>query len=340
MDLREAVTLSIVPFCRQPKAPDSRGSRRRPTDRELEIAADRALEAAARSGITPIVLGEACYPPLLAAIPDPPLVLWVLGNPACLAGPAVALVGSRAASPYGLEMASRLAAALAACGIVVVSGLARGIDAAAHQGALDTGRTIAVLGCGADVVYPAEHAALSRAIGERGALVSEFPPGTPPRAWHFPLRNRIISGLSLAIVVVEASEKSGSLITAGCALEQGREVMAVPGNALSGRNRGAHALLKDGAKIVETADDILEELHGVGHLTNLLGSGERHIKREHAADPILGVFQAGEPLGVDELAARTGWPAADLLVRLAELELSGFVQRLPGGRFVPLARTC
>ena len=171
-----------------------------------------------------------------------------------------AIVGSRAASAVAIETASRLAADVSALGITVVSGLARGVDSAAHRGALRTGRTIAVLGSGLDRIYPAEHASLATEIARDGLVVSEYPPGCPPLPHHFPMRNRLISGLSLAVVVIEASDKSGSLITASCALEQGREVMAVPGNVLSGRNKGGHALLRDGAKIVESADDIVREL--------------------------------------------------------------------------------
>ena len=173
----------------------------------------------------------------------------------------MAIVGSRAATDYALQVAARLGAELAARGVVVASGLARGVDSAAHRGCLDAGgATVAVLGSGVDRIYPAEHADLAARICESGALVSELGPGAPPLPEHFPLRNRIISGISLAVVVVEAYDKSGSLITARCALEQGRDVMAVPGSVLSGRNRGSHALLKDGAKVVESADDILEEL--------------------------------------------------------------------------------
>jgi DNA processing protein len=188
------------------------------------------------------------------------------------------------------------------------------------------GTTIAVLGSGADVIYPAEHAGLVRAIETSGLVLSELVPGTPPMKCFFPLRNRIISGLSRAVVVVEAGEKSGSLITARCALEQGRDVLAVPGNVLSGRNRGAHALLRDGAKIVETADDILEELRvppgGVGPLAS---------DRE---DPILACLTPGEPADLDAIAERTGVAAARLLPRLFELELAGLVARAGGGRFV------
>ena len=227
-------------------------------DRRARAAAVRAGEG----GMRPVPWSDPSYPAALAAIADPPFVLWTRGRGiAALERPAVALVGSRAASPHGLAVAERLGADLAARGIVVVSGLARGVDSAAHRGALDGGgSTVAVLGSGADVIYPPEHAALAREIERTGVVMSELAPGTPPLPLFFPLRNRIISGLSRAVVVIEAGEKSGSLITARLALDQGREVLAVPGNVLSGRNRGAHGLLRDGAKIVEDADDILEEL--------------------------------------------------------------------------------
>ena len=205
--------------------------------------------------------GDIRYPAALAAIHDPPPEIWIRGQIGALSLPAVAIVGSRAASPYAIEVARRLGADLARRGIAVVSGMARGVDSAAHRGALEAdGVTIAVFGCGVDIIYPREHKALAARIGERGALVSEFRPGLPPLKGNFPQRNRIISGLSLAVVVVEAAEGSGSLITADFALEQGRAVLAVPGNVLGGRNHGAHALLRDGAKLVECVDDILEEL--------------------------------------------------------------------------------
>ncbi len=192
-----------------------------------------------------------------------------------------------------------------------------------------------------DVVYPPEHAALAREVGRHGALVSELPPGTPPRAHHFPLRNRLISGLSLAVVVIEASEKSGSLITAACALDQGRDVMAVPGNILSGRNRGAHALLRDGAKIVETADDILEEFPLLGHMTDDMGPESGRPEGDGTPDGgILAGFEPGEPFELEEVAARTGLDGGTLLARLAELELAGQVRRVGGGRFVRSGRSC
>ena len=228
---------------------------------DLRRLASDALARGGLAGLDVVTTAEPGYPPALFAIADPPPALWIAGQRECLDPPGVAIVGSRAGTSYALTVAEQLAADLAACGVTIVSGLARGVDSAAHRGALSAGgTTIAVVGCGADVVYPAEHAALTRDIIRTGAVVSELLPGTDPRPHFFPRRNRIISGLVRAVVVVEAGEKSGSLITARCALEQGRDVLAVPGNVLSGRNRGGHALLKDGARLVESADDVLEEL--------------------------------------------------------------------------------
>ena len=303
----------------------------------LRARAAASRERAGRAGLTPIAWSDAAYPAALAAITDPPFVMWTRGAVSALARPAVAIVGSRAASEYGLAVASRLASDLAERGVAVVSGLARGIDAAAHRGALNApghvgsasggGATIAVLGSGADVIYPPEHAGLAREIEPAGLVLSELVPGTPPLKCFFPLRNRIISGLSRAVVVVEAGEKSGSLITARCALEQGRDVLAVPGNVLSGRNRGAHALLRDGAKIVETADDILEELRVPS------GSGGGPLASDRG-DPVLACLTPGEPADLDAISARSGVAAARLLPRLFELELAGLVARAGGGRFV------
>ena len=266
-------------------------------------------------------------------------MLWLRGDPEALDGPAVAVVGSRAGTVYAREVGRGLGADLASRGVTVVSGLARGIDSAAHRGVLDAGgRTIAVLGSGVDVVYPPEHADLADAIVRRGLLVSELPPGTTPRPRYFPQRNRLISGLSRAVVVVEASERSGSLITARLALEQGREVMAVPGNVLSGRNRGAHALLRDGARIVETADDVCEELGlgapaagAEGGTASAAGDGGRPPETR---DAILRHMDAGEVYGVDDLAARSGLDSASLLARLTDLELQGRVARAGAGQFV------
>jgi DNA processing protein len=304
--------------------------------RHLRRQAEEVLSSARRLGIDAVAWGDPAYPALLAPIPDAPLVLWLKGNASVLAQPSVAIVGSRAATPYGLEAASRLAGDLAAAGALVVSGLARGVDSAAHRGALQAGgQTAAVLGSGVDVVYPPEHQTLAETIVGRGVLVSELPPGTPPRAFHFPARNRIISGLSLAVVVVEAAEKSGSLITAGCALDQGRAVLAVPGNILSGRHRGCHALIRDGAAVVESAEDVLAELR-----TSSLRSVVEVAIGASPSDPLLTSMLPGESYDIESLRRETGLTAAQLLSRLLELELRGAVRRLDGGRFIRAGRTC
>ena len=297
---------------------------------ELRRRGEAALDRAQALGFAPICWNDASYPMALQTIIDPPPVLWTRGAAATLNAPAVAIVGARAASPYALSVAERLAGDLAASGLVVVSGMARGVDSAAHRGALAArGTTIAVLGCGVDVVYPPEHDGLARDIATSGVVTSELVPGTPPLPQFFPLRNRIISGLSRAVVVIEAGEKSGSLITARLALEQGREVLAVPGNVLSGRNRGAHALLRDGAKIVESADDILEELGMAAP-----SAARSTAKTTAAGDPIVDCLIAGEPTDLDTIAERTGLTPTRLLPRLFELEMRGAVVRAGGGRFV------
>jgi len=337
MTLDEAIALSLVPDLPRVGLTE----RLRAGDPVLLAQASRGrAEAravrtrAAAEAIDVIAWNDRRFPAALLTTPDMPPALWYRGTLDVFSAPAVAIVGSRAASAVALEIAARLGADLAARGVVVISGLARGVDSAAHRGALGAGRTIAVLGSGVDRVYPREHAALARDIARQGLVVSEYPPGTAPLAFHFPMRNRLISGLSRAVVVVEASEQSGSLITAACALEQGREVMAVPGNVLSGRNRGAHALIRDGAKIVECADDIVEEL------------GWRHPDPEGAAgastdtaattsrDPLLQLMRAGEPYDLDALSVSAGVDGVRLLPRLLELELRGLVRRLEGGRFM------
>jgi DNA processing protein len=226
----------------------------------LRARARELLRQGARTGMWLLPFSSSSYPPLLRQLHDPPLVLWGAGGADVLGRPAVAIVGARAASNGALQMAHRLGRDLAAAGLVVVSGLARGVDGAAHGGALETGRTVAVLGGSLDELYPPEHRGLADRIASGGAVVSEFPPGTPPLRHHFPRRNRIVAGLALGVVVVEAAEKSGALITAREALDQGKEVMVVPGLALAGRNRGGHALIKDGAALVESATDVLEVL--------------------------------------------------------------------------------
>jgi DNA processing protein len=238
-----------------------------------------------------------------------------------------------------MAVAERLAGELASSGVLVVSGLARGVDSAAHRGALAaSGRTLAVLGSGVDVIYPPEHAPLAADVAALGLLVSELVPGTPPHPHFFPLRNRIISGLSRAVIVIEAGEKSGSLITARCALDQGRDVLAVPGSVLNGRNRGGHALLKDGAKVVETADDVLEELGMDARvLSRAVVAEAADGGRAVVTDQVLRALAEGEPADLDAIADSTGLPTSRLLPRLFDLEMQGFVRRLGGGRFVRLA---
>jgi DNA processing protein len=337
MTLDHAIAISLVPnLCRT-----GLSERLRANDPDLlERAASelgRAREArqrAASRGIHVMAWDDARFPAALLAIPDVPPVLWYRGVLDALEAPAVAIVGSRAASAVALEAAASIAADLAALGIVVVSGLARGVDSAAHRGAMRMGRTIAVLGSGLDRVYPPEHRDLALDIAQSGLVVSEHAPGTAPLPFHFPLRNRLISGLSLGVVVIEASDKSGSLITAGCALEQGRDVMAVPGNVLSGRNRGGHGLIRDGARIVECAADIVEEL-GMGPSPPQGSRSDRSPGKSTAsADPLLRHLDPGVPYDVDGLAEACGLDAARLLPRLLQLELQGFLQRIAGGRFV------
>ncbi len=288
---------------------------------ELIAAAEATLEAGDRQGIVAVPLFDERYPPLLACIHDPPPVLWARGDLETLSRPAVAVIGSRAASPYALQVGTRIAEELAERGIVVVSGLARGVDSAAHRGCLQgRGATAAVLGCGVDRVYPPEHAALASEIAGQGVLLAELAPGAAPLPGHFPLRNRIISGLSLATVVVEASEHSGSLITARCALEQGRDVMAVPGSVLTGKNRGSHALLKDGARIVETADDILNELGWPA-----AREGTDTPCKSLISGPLVDRMLPGESYDLDALAALTGLDGPSILAHLTELELAGIV---------------
>jgi DNA processing protein len=285
-----------------------------------------------------IARDEAEYPASLAGAPTAPSALWVRGAVIPADGLAVALVGSRRATGYGLEVAERLARDLASRGVTIVSGLARGIDAAAHRGALAAGgRTIAVLGCGVDRVYPPEHGRLAGEIERSGAVVSELPPGTPPLPHHFPARNRIIAGLALGVVVVEAAERSGSLITAGWAGELGREVMAVPGRATSPESRGTNRLIQDGAALVLDWQDVVDQLP--------LGWRERVTAREMARPPE--PAPAGSPerervlalighdaVTMDDVIERTGIASGRAAALLLELELAGRVRQLEGKRFV------
>lgn len=266
---------------------------------------------------------------------DPPTLLYVRGNPALLGRRSLAIVGSRNATPQGLQTAAGFSRTLAAQGIAIVSGLALGIDAAAHQGALTAGgETVAVIGTGVDRLYPARNKALALEIIERGAIVSEFPLGTPALAPNFPRRNRIISGLSRGVLVVEAAPESGSLITARLAAEQGREVFAIPGSIHSPVARGCHKLIKQGAKLVETAQDILEEF-GNGIFVEPAGATPA-TGNDTGDDPLLAAI-GHDPCDLDDLVERTRRPAEQLLPELLMLELSGRIACLPGSRYQRLA---
>ena len=277
-----------------------------------------------------ITLGDPHYPALLREICDPPLALHFRGNRQLLGPPAVAIVGSRHASPYGVNVASQLARDVASAGVVIVSGLARGIDAAAHRAALDAGgTTIAILGTGIDVTYPRSNAKLFHAIEEKGLLLTEFAPGTPPLRENFPMRNRVISGLSLGTVIVEATGRSGSLITARMAAEQGREVFAVPGPIFAANSEGPHRLIQYGAKLVHDAKDILEELPG-----NLTTKREDRAEPEEPLRSVLAHLCADEGAHVDELSAALARPPGEIAQALLQLELGGWIRALPGARYV------
>jgi len=282
-------------------------------------------------------LGDTAYPAALLDIEDPPLMLYMLGTLAAKpsTAPHIAIVGSRNPTPQGEANARQFAKAFGRAGLCVVSGLALGVDGAAHDGALlGGGETIAVVGTGLDRVYPKKHLALAHRIAQQGMIVSEFPLGTPPLAANFPRRNRIISGLSRGTLVVEAALQSGSLITARLAAEQGKEVFAIPGSIHSPQSRGCHALIKQGAKLVEVAQDVLEELK-LSTAVRVPG-GDDAAAEPHAADPLVAAL-GFDPVSLDALQARTGLDTPRLQAGLLELELCGQVVRLPGGLFQRLA---
>ncbi len=308
--------------------------------------ARREHDAGRRQGARLVCLGEAGYPAALAALADPPPVLWLRGKAPVLAMPAVAMVGSRNASSLGTRMARKLAEGLGYHGLAVVSGLARGIDTAAHGGALKTG-TIAVMAGGVDVIYPPENDALAAAIADQGLLVSEQPIGLQPQARHFPRRNRLIAGLSRAVLVVEAAEGSGSLITAQDALDQGREVMAVPGHPLDPRAAGCNTLIRDGARLVRSVEDVLEALGpGVapGPAAPAPAPPPAAVQRPAPlpAAPRVAIDTltlhrlildrlAAAPVAEDQLTRDLALPAAQVAPALLFLELDGRVRRQPGG---------
>lgn len=295
---------------------------------------DKEIQRARAAGIKMIPFSDAAYPASLRAIADPPPLLYVKGELRDNDSKAVAIVGSRSASDYGRRIARDLARGLVSFGLTVVSGMARGIDGMAHESALQAGgRTLAVLGSGVDRAYPPEHETLYRRISESGAVISELPMGARPIAFNFPARNRLISGLSLGVVVVEATEKSGSLITASLAAEQGREVFAVPGEAGASRSRGSHRLIRQGAKLVESVDDIIEEI--APQLSRRNGddgpASARSLPENSgpAARQIFALLQETS-LQVDQVIEQSGLPASQVLQVLLDLELQGFVCQTPG----------
>jgi len=289
-----------------------------------------ALARLARLGARGVPLGGAEYPPRLARLADPAPLLWVRGDVAALRSPAVAIVGSRAPSGYGLTVARALARALASAGLAIVSGLARGIDAAAHEGALEAGgRTIAFQACGPDLVYPAAHRRLAERIARAGAVASELPPGAPPRAPHFPLRNRLISGASLAVVAVEARERSGTLVTVRHAAEQGVEVLAVPGPIDAPTSRGTNALLRDGARMLLDVRDVLD---AIGVDVAIAPAPEPEAVRLSALARAALAALAETPAARDALGRRLGQPPETLGPALLELELAGRIAEDRDGR--------
>lgn len=300
----------------------------------LRGAADAELRMASQKDTEILCLADPRYPALLREIHDPPRILYVRGDCAVLSSPCVAMVGSRAATVYGKKIAHNFAQKLAGYGLVVVSGVALGIDGAGHLGAVEAGKTIGVLGCGVDVVYPKSHRDLYGAIVENGALVSEYPFGVRPEPFRFPARNRIISGLSLGVIVVEAASKSGSLITAEMALDQGRDVFAIPGRVDSPKSQGAHRLLQEGAMLVQSVDDVIREL---GFASGDPGMSQENEKiyttdltpEEKTLYGLLDVY----PQTIDDLIASSGLRPDKMAELLLLLELKGVVVVLPGNQY-------
>ena len=306
-------------------------------------AVHRERELLARTAAVIVPIGTDRYPARLAGISSPPPVLYCRGDPEILDSHQIAVVGARAATRGGRERARALAGELAACGLVVTSGLARGIDAAAHRGALDAGgRSVAVVATGLDRIYPRSNAALAEELGEMGVVITERACGTPPLPANFPRRNRLISGLSLGVLVVEASLRSGSLITARLAADEGREVFAVPGSVDNPLSRGCHALIRDGAKLVESVADVLDEIvYPSGIVAPRAvrlpgGADDSAAATGHPDAPQQGVLDAvgHDPVTLDQLVDSTRVPASRLAAMLLTLEIDGWIEALPGGRYV------
>ena len=301
-------------------------------------AVERALQWSAAPGHSVVTLADSAYPKLLLEIADPPAVLYCVGRTELLNRPSLAVVGSRNATAQGVRDAERFARALSDAGLTIVSGLALGIDAAAHRGGIaGRGSTIAVFGNGIDIVYPPRNEPLAQEVGVRGLLVSEFPLGTPSARQNFPRRNRVISGLSRGVLIVEAAIASGSLITARAAAEQGREVFAVPGSIHSPLSKGCHSLIKSGAKLVESADDVMSELTAFQR-TEPAGEASGSVADPASGDaPTQGsavlAHMGFEPVDIDSLCTRAGLPVDRVAAELLRLELDGRIAALPGGLY-------
>ena len=334
-----------------------------PAPDDMQAQIERTLAWTEAEGNHVLTLADASYPKALLSIPDPPPLLYAKGRIGLLSRPALAIVGSRNATVQGMQNAERFAQTLSASGLTVVSGLALGIDAAAHIGALaardatpsltasdDIGSTIAVTGTGLDLVYPARHHALAHRIAVHGCLLSEYPLGTQAMASNFPRRNRLISGLGMGVLVVEAAMQSGSLITARSANEQGRDVFAIPGSIHSPLSKGCHQLIRQGAKLVESAQDIMEELrwqHGAAlsaaAATAAATAGTTSSASAHTSDDDgtpharLLALAGHDPVSIDQLVERSGMPAADIQAALLTLEMQQQVEMLPGGHYRRLA---
>lgn len=295
---------------------------------------NKELRWCEESGCHIVTISDPDYPPLLREIHDPPLVLFVIGDKNCLAKPQIAIVGTRNPTTSACESAHSFAQQLASLGLIVTSGMALGIDAASHKGAMTVGETIAVMGAGLATIYPASHRRLAETIKSRGALVSEFSPFVLPKAKNFPLRNRVISGLSMGVLVVEAAVKSGSLITARIAIEQGREVFAIPGSIYNPQVRGCHYLIRNGAKLVETVADVIEEL---GALLGVLQPKAALAPTSSNCIDLAGNMQqlfdkiGFETTSLDTIIVRSGLTASKVSSILLSLELEGYVQTVPGG---------
>ncbi len=318
------------------------------TGKSAELAREE-ISRAAGAGVTIVTGEDSCYPPRLKEISDPPRVLFVRGNPEVLRLPGIAMVGTRHPTPYGSGMAERLATDLAAQGSVIISGMARGVDTASHRGAIAAkGKTIAVFGTGVDVIYPKENSRLAEQIlALGGALISEFPMGTFAAPQNFPIRNRILSGMSVGVLVVEAAEYSGTRITARCALEQNRDVFAVPGNVTNKNSWGPNSLIKQGAKLVATWEDVWEDLPGEVKLAltpaaslESGGTGSASLFPDEGLPPhekrILSLLKSDEATHIDELVERleAELSSSEIFAALFELELTGKIRQMPGKNFV------